>query len=152
MCRFIYIYFFFIYWFTFDLLLGLCSMNSSICLFAFIYLFVCISLKYSRAPISTDSVSTVSVIRGLPRSEKKLENYRNKRFIGFKTCDKREWAVTWWNPAAQTCPVLDLSYLGPPVLVLPHRTCLHSASSVLTVHISCCDITVFVFRKPLFIN
>ena len=31
------------------------------------------------------------------------------------------------------------------------QTCHHSASSVLTVRISCCIITVFVFRKPLFI-
>jgi hypothetical protein len=37
-----------------------------------------------------------------------------------------------------------------PVRTLPHRTCLHSASSVLTVHISCCVIAAFVFRKPLF--
>jgi hypothetical protein len=36
--------------------------------------------------------------------------------------------------------------------MLPHRTCLHSASSILAVPISCYDITVFVFRKRLFIN
>jgi hypothetical protein len=35
--------------------------------------------------------------------------------------------------------------------VLPHKTCLNSASNILTVHISCCSIVVFVFRKPLFI-
>jgi hypothetical protein len=30
--------------------------------------------KYSRAPVSTDSVSAVSIIRGLPRFEKKFKN------------------------------------------------------------------------------
>jgi hypothetical protein len=30
--------------------------------------------KYNRAPVFTDSISTVSVIRGLLRPEKKLEN------------------------------------------------------------------------------
>jgi hypothetical protein len=30
--------------------------------------------EYSRAPVSADSVSTVSVIRSLPRPEKKIEN------------------------------------------------------------------------------
>jgi hypothetical protein len=64
---------------------------------------------------------------------------------------KRERAVTWWNPAAQTRPVFDLSSFAP-VLTLPHRMHLHSASSVLAVHISCRDIAVFVSRKPLFIS
>jgi hypothetical protein len=49
-------------------------------------------------------------IRGLPRLEKNCENYINKRFISFKTRAKRERAVTWWNPAAQTRPVLDLPF------------------------------------------
>jgi hypothetical protein len=35
---------------------------------------------------------------------------------------------------------------------LPCTTCLHSASSVFAVHISCSITTVFVFRKPLFIS
>jgi hypothetical protein len=39
-----------------------------------------------------------------------------------------------------------------PVLMLPCRTFLQSSSNVLTVHISCHVIAVFVFRKPLFIN
>jgi hypothetical protein len=51
--------------------------------------------KYSRAPVSADSVSAVSVIRGLPRPKKKLENKRNKQFISFKLRPKREWGVTW---------------------------------------------------------
>ena len=37
-----------------------------------------------------------------------------------------------------------------PVPMLSCRTCLHSASSILTVHTSCHVIAVFVFRKPLF--
>ena len=47
------------------------------------------------------------------------------------------------------CPVLDSSSF---VLIpmLPCRTCLHSASSIPAVHISCHVIAVFVFRKPLF--
>jgi hypothetical protein len=35
--------------------------------------------------------------------------------------------------------------------MLPRRTCLHSASSILAVHISCHVITVLMFRKPLFV-
>jgi hypothetical protein len=64
---------------------------------------------------------------------------------------KREQGVTWWNPAYQTLPVLDLSFFVP-VLTLPHRNCLHSACNVLAVHISYHVIAVFVFRKPLFVN
>jgi hypothetical protein len=79
------------------------------------------------------------------------QNYINKRFISFKTRAKRERVVTWLNPAAHMRPILDSSSFVP-ALTLHHRTCLQSASSVLTVHISCGIITVFVFRKPLFIN
>jgi hypothetical protein len=48
-------------------------------------------------------------------------------------------------------PVLDSSSTSP-ILMLPCRTCLHSASSVLAVCVSCHYIAVFVFRKPLFIH
>jgi hypothetical protein len=48
-------------------------------------------------------------------------------------------------------PVLDSSYFAP-VPTLPCRTCIYSASSVITVRISCRVIAAFVFRKPLFIN
>jgi hypothetical protein len=71
--------------------------------------------------------------------------------ISFKTCTKWERAITRWNPAAQMCPVLDSSSFAT-ILMLPHRTCPHSASSILAVRISCHVIAVFVFRKPLFIN
>jgi hypothetical protein len=101
---------------------------------------------YRCALISADSVSAVSVIRGLPRPEK----YINKRFISSKTRVKREQAVTLWNLAAKTRPVLDSSFFAP-VLTLPRRTCLHSASSVHAVRISWV-IAMFVFRKSLFIN
>jgi len=47
------------------------------------------------------------------------------------------------------CPILDSSSFVP-VPMLPCRTCLHSASSILAVHISCRVIEVFVFRKSLF--
>jgi hypothetical protein len=67
---------------------------------------------YSRATVSTDTVS--AVYRG-PKT--KLENYRNKRSISFKPRAKRERAVTWWNTAAQTRPVLD-SYSFVPVPTL----------------------------------
>jgi hypothetical protein len=39
-----------------------------------------------------------------------------------------------------------------PRTQLPCRTCLYSATSILAVHISCCVVAVFVFRKPLFIT
>ena len=45
--------------------------------------------------------------------------------------------------------VLDSSSFVP-VPMLSHRTCLHFASSILTVHTSRHVIAVFVFRKPLF--
>jgi hypothetical protein len=86
--------------------------------------------QYSRAPVSTDSVSGV---------------YRGTM------CATGEQAGTWWNPAAQRCPVLN-SHSFVPVLMLPSRTCLHSASTVLDVPISYPVIALFVFKKPLFIN
>jgi hypothetical protein len=36
-----------------------------------------LQIKYSRASASADSVSTVSVIRGLPQSEKKIAKLKN---------------------------------------------------------------------------
>jgi hypothetical protein len=71
-------------------------------------------------------------ICGSLRSPQKLENQRNKWFISFKTPTMWERAVTWWNPAAQKHTVLDSSSFAP-ILTLPHRTCLHSASSILAV-------------------
>jgi hypothetical protein len=90
--------------------------------------------KCRRATVTTDSVSAVSVIRGLPRPEKKgkLKKYTIHKF-------------------QNTRPVLDSSSLVP-VLTLPGRTYLHSSSSLLAVRISCHVIAVFVFRKPVFIN
>jgi len=64
----------------------------------------------------------------------------------FKTRARRERAVTCWNPAAQTRPVLDSSSFVP-VPTPPLRTCQHSASSVLAVRIICCVIAIFLFRK-----
>jgi hypothetical protein len=88
-------------------------------------------------------------IRVLPLSEN--WNLKKQRFLSFKTRATRERTVTWWNPAAQTRPGLD-SYSLAPVITLPHRTGLNSASSVLAVRISCRIIAVVVFRKPLIIN
>jgi hypothetical protein len=85
------------------------------------------------------------------RDLKKLKNQRIVLFVRFIRLAKRERAVTCWNPAAQTRPVLDSSSFDP-ILKLLYRTSLHFASSVLAVHISCHVIAVFVFRKPLFIN
>jgi len=77
--------------------------------------------RYKRTPVSADLFSAVSVIRDLLRPEKNnLENYRNNRFISFKTRAKRERAVTWWNPAAQTRPVLDSSSILP-IPTLPRK-------------------------------
>jgi hypothetical protein len=103
------------------------------------------------APVSADSVSVVSVICGSPQPPQKFENQRNKQFICFKMHAKQEQAITWWNPAAQTHAVLDQSSFTH-ALTLPHRTCLHSTSSILTVRIIFHVIAVFVFRKPLFIS
>jgi hypothetical protein len=64
---------------------------------------------------------------------------------------KLEQAITWWNQAAQMHPVIHSSSFVP-VLKLPRRTYLHSASTILAVRISCRDMALFVFRKPLFIN
>jgi hypothetical protein len=103
---------------------------------------------YRRNPVSKESVSAVSVMRSLPWPEKKIGKLK-KRFISLKTRSKRERAVTWWNPAAQTRPVLDSSsFVTKPTL--SRRTCLHFASSVLADRISCRVIAVFVFRKALF--
>jgi hypothetical protein len=101
--------------------------------------------EYRCAPVSADSYPWSA------NAQKKLENQRNTRFISLKMPIKQEQAVTWWNPAAQSCPVVDSSSFAP-VPMLPHGTCLHSASSVLAVCISCRVIALFVFRKPLFIN
>jgi hypothetical protein len=87
----------------------------------------------------------------LPWPKKNLKTKGNKQFINFKTRVKQEQAVTLGNPAAQMHPVHDSSSFVP-ILILPNRTCPHSASSILAVHISCHVITAFVFRKPLFIN
>jgi hypothetical protein len=111
----------------------------------FFIIFVMSCIEYSRSPVSTDSTSAVY------RGRKKIWKLRNKRFISFKTPAKRERAVTWWNPAAQTCPALDSSSFAA-VLTLHRRTCHHSSSSVLAVRISCRVIAVFVLRKLLFIN
>jgi hypothetical protein len=49
------------------------------------------------------------------------------------------------------CPVLDSPSFAP-ILMLPHRTWIHSASGILAVCISCRNIAVFVFRKALSIK
>jgi hypothetical protein len=97
-------------------------------------------------PVFVDSVSAV-----YHNQKKNLKIKDIKQFKSFKMRAKQEKVITWRNPAAQTRPVLDSSSYAP-ILTLPHRTCLHSASSVLAVRISCPVIAVFVFRKPLFIN
>ena len=44
---------------------------------------------------------------------------------------KRERAITWWNPAAQTCPVLDSSsFVRVPTLPGKLATILHLAFSL----------------------
>jgi hypothetical protein len=51
-------------------------------------------------------------------AQKKIENWINQQFMCFKMRIKWEWTITWWNPAAQTCPVLDSSSFAP-ILTLP---------------------------------
>jgi hypothetical protein len=60
------------------------------------------------------------VIRSLPQPEQKMGNYRNKRFISFKTHAKWEQAIAWWNPAAQMYPVLDSSSFVPVPMLKCH--------------------------------
>jgi hypothetical protein len=93
----------------------------------------------------------VSVFRDFSRQERKIENKKLKIF--YKILDERQprRAVTRYNPAAKTHPVLD-SITFAAVLTLPSRTCFVSASSVPAVRICCCVFSLFVFRKPLFIN
>jgi hypothetical protein len=56
--------------------------------------------------------------------------------VSLKTRAKCERAVTWWNPAVQTRPVLtSLIFLFPRTNV-SQQICHHSASSVLAVRIS----------------
>jgi hypothetical protein len=80
--------------------------------------------KFLRRPyyywLQVTEIQADPRIRGLPRPEQKLENYRNKRFISFKTRPKRERAVTWRNPAAQTRPLIDSSSFVP-VPALPRK-------------------------------
>jgi len=53
------------------------------------------------------------------------------------------------KPSSPNAPSTWLIFLCTRTHASPH-TCHHSASSVLAVQISCCVITMFVFRKPLF--
>jgi hypothetical protein len=104
-------------------------------------------------PAYTSKYTVVSIYpaSAVNRGSKKLKNKEINGSLKFKTRSKRERAVTWWNPAAQTRPVLDSpSFVPSPTL--PRITCLDSSSSVLAVRISCRVIAVFVFRKPLFFN
>jgi len=78
------------------------------------WLFYCV---YVVCVVIKDGLPVSAVYRG---PKKKLENYRNKRFVSFKTGPKREWALTWWNPAAQTRPVLGSSP-SVPVHTLPRK-------------------------------
>jgi hypothetical protein len=71
----------------------------------------------------------------------------NKRFISFKMCAKQEQAVTWWNPAAQTHPVLNSSSFS--LLTLELVSILLLAFLLFTL---VATLSVFVFRKPIFIN
>jgi hypothetical protein len=102
---------------------------------------------YSRAPVSYDSD-----IRGLPRPEKTMENQGHKRFISFKTRARRERAVIWWNPAAQTRPIFGLSSFVPvPTLKcqnpFPEREKVHCKCTMwYTVHVM---ITLFSVGNAL---
>jgi hypothetical protein len=60
-------------------------------------------------------------ICSLLQPEKEFGNKRHKWFVSFKMCAKWEWAITWWNPAAQMRPVLDSSSFAT-ILTLPCRT------------------------------
>jgi len=52
-------------------------------------------------------------ICGLLRPEKIWKIKETKQFISFKKCAKWERDITWCNPVAQMCPVLDSSSFVP---------------------------------------
>jgi hypothetical protein len=86
-------------------------------------------------------------ICGLPWPDKKILKLKKWIVVTFKMC--QTW--TGHNMVKSSSPALD-SYSFVPMPTLPYRTCLPSASSVLAVRISCCIITLFIFRKPLSIE
>ena len=99
--------------------------------------------NYRQAPISTDSVSVVSVVRGLPRPTAKI--WKVKRFISFKTRAKPEQAVNMARSSSPIAPSTWLIFLCSCTHASP-QTFHHSVSSILAVRISCRVTTVFVFR------
>jgi hypothetical protein len=82
-------------------------------------------------------------VRGLLRPEK---NLKIVQINGHKFQNAHK-VRTGHNMVKSNSPNVASSWLiyFTPVLTLPHSTYLHSASSILTVLISCCDIAVFVF-------
>jgi hypothetical protein len=94
-----------------------------------------------------------------------IHGFSNSRFTtaSQKIGKLKEWMVCKFQNARQSRaghnvmkssspnkPSTWLNFICPHTL--PCRTCLYSASSIVAVHISCCVISVFVFRKPLFIS
>jgi hypothetical protein len=63
---------------------------------------------FSCAPIYTNSISKV---HHRPEKISKIEDINSS--LRFKTCTKWQRAISWWNPTAQMCPVLDLSSFVP---------------------------------------
>jgi hypothetical protein len=84
-------------------------------------------------------------------TRKTILKLKNKSFVRFKPHANRERDRNVMKSSSPNAPVLHSSFFAS-VLTLPRRTCHHSASNFLAVRISCRDIAVFVFRRPLLIN
>ena len=101
-------------------------------------------------PLYPQSVSTVSVIHGLPRPQKKFGKIREQTVHKFQNAHQARTGHNMGKSSSLNAPSTWLIFLCPRTHASP-QTCHHSASSVLTVQISCHIIAVFGFRKPLFI-
>ena len=69
------------------------------------------------------------VIRGLPRPGK-IGKLKKQTVRNLKTRAERERVETWWNPATQTRPVLDSSFVPVPTLLRKLSTILLVAFSL----------------------
>ena len=77
---------------------------------------VCVGTTLTFYIVQADPPIRQFSMRGLPRPPPpppKMDNWRNKRFISFKTHAKRERAVTWWNPPTKRAQYLTRLPLSP---------------------------------------
>jgi hypothetical protein len=90
-------------------------------------------------------------IRGWSRLEQKLENLNKQTVRKFQNARQARTGRNMVKSSSPNPPSTWIICLYPRTHA-SRRMCLLSASSFFPVRISCRVITVFVFRKPLFIN